>query len=173
MFLTSIVACIVLKNFNITNIVKYFVFCSLIVIAFVDLKIMIIPDTLIILNIGLIIGYFIFYKQAIFGVYSFMSKEIMYALVLNFLLLLVVILFQVFYKKEIMGYGDIKLLLVFGLMMGVTKLLLIIFISSFIAVIIELPQNKRKKQGFSFGPYLVLAFGIVYLFGDLIINILF
>ena len=60
-----------------------------------------------------------------------------------------------------------------GLMIGITKLILIIFISSFIALIIELPQVKNKKNGFAFGPYLVLSFVIVHLFGNNIIDYLF
>lgn len=164
---------ITLDNFVLTNIIKYLVLSSFIIIVFVDLKEMIIPDTLIIFEILLIIINYVIFNQSIFEQYKFNSNEIIFALVSVTILLVIVITVHLIWKKELMGYGDIKLLFVMGLMIGFTKLILIIFVSSFVALIIEAPQIRKKKNGFPFGPYLVLAFILVYLFGNNILDYLF
>ena len=74
-----------------------------------------------------------------------------------------VIFVHIVYKKEIMGYGDIKLIFVMGLMIGITKLLYGIFISSLVALIIEMFKKRKKSVAFPFGPYLILGFIIINL----------
>lgn len=164
---------ITLQNFEFLNIIKFGVLLSFIIIIFVDIKDMIIPDTLILFNVILIIINYVIFEQAIFENYRFNSNDIIYTLIFVFILLLIVVTVHLVWHKELIGYGDIKLMLVMGLMIGIIKLLLLIFVSSFIALIIEVPQTKKKKNGFPFGPYLVLAFIVVHLFGNNILNYLF
>lgn len=171
--LSIINAIITLDSFKVNDIIQFLVLSSFIVIVFVDLKDMIIPDTLILFNIILICLMYLEFNKAIFGIYQFVSSEIIYSIVFVSIILSIIIFIHIFYKVEIMGYGDIKLLYVMGLMSGFIKLLFILFISSFIALIIEMPQIKRKKSGFPFGPYLISAFVIMHLFGDKLISFVF
>jgi prepilin signal peptidase PulO-like enzyme (type II secretory pathway) len=156
-------AIISLKTFDVNNITKFIVLSSFIIIVFVDLKEMIIPDTLIVFNLVIIIIYYVLYNNAIFIYQPFNSFEIICAICFILMFLTTVIFVHIVYKKEIMGYGDIKLIFVMGLMIGITKLLYCIFISSLVALIIEMIKKRKKSVAFPFGPYLILGFIIINL----------
>ena len=78
-------------------------------------------------------------------------------------------------KKEIIGGGDLKLILASSLFLGFECLLLGIFVGSILAVVIELPlsYNKKLRQGhmLPFGPYLSYGFIISFLFGSNLLNL--
>lgn len=73
------------------------------------------------------------------------------------------------------GGGDVKLAVVLGLLAATPgRAFLLIFIASLIGTVVSLPlalQNRRKlKMQVPFGPFLLLATGIVVLFGPAITN---
>jgi leader peptidase (prepilin peptidase) / N-methyltransferase len=83
-------------------------------------------------------------------------------------------LFKLLTGKEGMGYGDFKLLAVFGALLGWQQLPLIILLSScvgaVVGVILLSVQGKDKATPIPFGPYIAAAGWIALLWGDAITN---
>ena len=62
------------------------------------------------------------------------------------------------FKKESMGGGDIKLMFIFGLVLGLPMTLVSIFIAAFIGLPISLYILYMKKEHeIPFGPFLAVA----------------
>uniref|UniRef100_UPI00356824A0 prepilin peptidase n=1 Tax=Pseudoalteromonas sp. TaxID=53249 RepID=UPI00356824A0 len=78
-------------------------------------------------------------------------------------------LFKLLTGKEGMGYGDFKLLAVFGALLGWQSLLTIILLSSVVGAVIGIAllsiQGKDKATPIPFGPYLAIAGWITMLWG--------
>ena len=144
---------------------------ALITLTMIDLDQQILPDniTLPFLWLGLLVNIqdtFCTLPQAILGA------------VLGYLILWFIYwIFKLITGKEGMGYGDFKLLAMLGAWVGVTGLLPIILISSFIGAItgITLILLKKHEKGhpIPFGPFLAGAGWIVFLYGDKIISYYF
>lgn len=83
-------------------------------------------------------------------------------------------LFKILTGKEGMGYGDFKLLAVFGAWLGWQMLPLVILLSSLVGAIVGITMivSKRLKQGnpIPFGPYIAAAGWIALLFGQQIVD---
>jgi leader peptidase (prepilin peptidase) / N-methyltransferase len=79
-------------------------------------------------------------------------------------------LFKLLTGKEGMGYGDFKLLAVFGALLGWQSLLTIILLSSVVGAVIGIAQlsiqGKDKATPIPFGPYLAIAGWITMLWGS-------
>lgn len=73
-----------------------------------------------------------------------------------------------------MGFGDVKLVFVLGLIVGWPAVILALFLSFFIGAIIGLglviSKRKKMKEALPFGPFLVLGVLIATLWGSQIIN---
>ncbi len=72
--------------------------------------------------------------------------------------------------KEGMGYGDFKLLAVFGALLGWQQLPLIILLSSLVGAVVGsvylAVQGKDKNNAIPFGPYIAAAGWIAMLWGE-------
>lgn len=83
-------------------------------------------------------------------------------------------LFKIITGKEGMGYGDFKLLAVFGAWLGWQMLPLVILLSSLVGAVVGVTMivSKRLKQGnpIPFGPYIAAAGWIALLFGQQIVD---
>ena len=83
-------------------------------------------------------------------------------------------LFKIITGKEGMGYGDFKLLAVFGAWFGWQVLPLIIILSSFVGAIIGISmvlfRSHDKSVPIPFGPYLAIAGWISMLWGPYIMS---
>ncbi len=81
-------------------------------------------------------------------------------------------LFKLVTKKEGMGYGDFKLLALFGAWFGWQSLGVIIILSSVAGAVIGISLILFKQQSFSkkipFGPYLAIAGWIFMIWGETI-----
>lgn len=81
-------------------------------------------------------------------------------------------LFKLLTGKEGMGYGDFKLLAIFGALLGWQQLPLIILLSSCVGavtgVIMLSIQGKHKATPIPFGPYIAAAGWIAMLWGETI-----
>lgn len=70
------------------------------------------------------------------------------------------------FKRESMGGGDIKLLFIFGMVLGWPTAILAIFLSSFIALPASLfLMGRNPEHEIPFGPFLVIAAMILLLTG--------
>lgn len=88
---------------------------------------------------------------------------------------------NIVFKKETMGFGDVKLMGALGLFFGWRSIIAISILSFFIAAIFSLVliiKNKLKKQDISefipFGPFIVLAtFIVMFIRLDMLIKLTF
>lgn len=164
-FLTGIlfVVCYLVFGFDSMLIISLVFVSTLLITIISDIKYMIIPDELIIFS-GLTL---FFLRIFLFG----FSINIIIDMIVPFLLMLLIKLFGDFvFKKESMGGGDIKLMLIFGLAIGWQMAIFSIFLASFIAFPFSLFLLIRKKEHIlPFGPYLSIA-AIIILFFQLDID---
>jgi len=137
---------------------------ALVALTFIDIDHMLLPDqiTLPLVWLALIaavLGYTVTPTDAIIGTAcGYLS------------LWSVFWLFKLLTGKEGMGYGDFKLLAVFGALLGWQSLLTIILLSSVVGAIIGIAlltvQGKDKATPIPFGPYLAIAGWITMLWGE-------
>ena len=79
---------------------------------------------------------------------------------------------DILFKRESMGGGDIKLLLVFGLVLGLPTSLFTIFIGSILALPVSLLSLKNNDNHIiPFGPFLSAAAILLILFNTTLTNI--
>ncbi|MEO3864301.1 prepilin peptidase [Rheinheimera fenheensis] len=83
-------------------------------------------------------------------------------------------LFKLLTGKEGMGYGDFKLMAIFGALLGWQQLPLIILLSSVVGAVIGILllsiQGKDKATPIPFGPYIAAAGWIALLWGEQLTN---
>ncbi|QBF83247.1 prepilin peptidase [Shewanella maritima] len=141
---------------------------ALIALTGIDLDEMLLPDqiTLPLLWLGLIINYqgvFVSLEDAVIGAAAgYLS---LWSVFWGFKLLT---------GKEGMGYGDFKLMAVFGAWLGWQMLPLIILLSSLVGAVIGIAMIATKKlhsgKPIPFGPYIAIAGWIALIWGHDIIN---
>ena len=87
------------------------------------------------------------------------------------------LLLNLFTKGKGMGLGDVKFALFPGLVLGFPQVIVWLFVSFVLGAVVGVAMLflKRLKFGakIAFGPFLVIGFWIVLLFGDTITNLLF
>jgi leader peptidase (prepilin peptidase)/N-methyltransferase len=137
----------------------------LIALAFIDIDKMLLPDqlTLPLLWLALV--------AAAVGVSTVDPTHAIIGAAFGYLSLWSVYwLFKLLTGKEGMGYGDFKLLAVFGALLGWQQLPLIILLSSLVGAVIGAlllsMQGKDKNNAIPFGPYIAAAGFIAMLWGE-------
>jgi leader peptidase (prepilin peptidase)/N-methyltransferase len=148
------------------------IFLSFVFLAifFIDLDFRIIPDSFtlpgIVIGLGLsfVPGAFVGWKEALIGIA--VGGSAFY---------LVGLLGELLFKKEAMGFGDVKLAAMMGAFLGWQNLLLILILASFLGSVvgIGLVLFSRRQAGSTyipFGPFLVLAAVIAIYAGERIIR---
>jgi len=148
------------------------VFISMAIIVIIsDYQTMIIPDEVLIVS-SILISIGLFIK----GGLDTLLFSIGNGLIAFGIMFLIKLLGDFLFKKESMGGGDIKLLFVFGLVLGYELGIISIFLASFIALPISLIIFYRKKENIiPFGPFLSISAIIILLSKiniDSIINML-
>ncbi len=140
----------------------------LVALAFIDIDHQLLPDVMVLpfLWIGLLVnlnGTFVDLPTAVIGAAA------------GYLTLWTVFqLFKLLTGKEGMGYGDFKLLALFGAWLGWKLLPLIILLSSFIGAIAGIAlimfRGRDRAQPIPFGPYLAAAGWVAMLWGEGIVR---
>jgi len=136
----------------------------LIALSFIDIDHQLLPDniTLPLLWLGLLLS--------LFGVYTDAHTSIIGAIAGYMVLWLVYQGFKLATGKEGMGYGDFKLLAVFGAWLGWQTLPMIILLSSLVGAIIGITMIIFAKRDHNtpipFGPYLAAAGWLALLWGN-------
>lgn len=139
----------------------------LIIIILSDIYYMIIEDSVLIFFGLLLIIEMFFIKGWLITLQSIGSGLIAFGI-----MFLLKLLGDFLFKKESLGGGDIKLMLVIGFMVGFDMAILSIFLAAIIALPISLVILKSKKDHeIPFGPFLALGCLIIY-FSHFDINIL-
>jgi leader peptidase (prepilin peptidase)/N-methyltransferase len=119
----------------------------------------IIPDSL--NMVGFIAGFAL--SWALHGTYTF---PLYGALTGFFGLFIPSYLFKVIRKKEGMGGGDMKLMAVVGVMLGIKSIFFVIFASAFLGAVFGIALqlvSRQKNIMLPFGPFIAAA-SIIYLF---------
>lgn len=141
---------------------------ALVALSFIDFDTMLLPDeiTLPLVWLGLILS--------IFGLTIAPTQAIIGACVGYLSLWSVYWAFKLATGKEGMGYGDFKLMAVFGAWLGWQSVFLILLLSSFVGaafvMAILYAQKKGKNTQVPFGPYIAIAGWIALLWGDSMIG---
>ncbi|MEA2065906.1 MAG: prepilin peptidase [Thermotogota bacterium] len=141
---------------------------GLIIVSFIDIELMIIPDTgLIITGIGA-------------ATFSYLRNDwpgILVQAVIIFGLMIVFYLFANYFKKDSFGFGDVELLAILGISLGFIGILFTIMLSSVIAllafILIKVIKSEKIKLDYRipFGPFIALAGYIIIFFLDGIRNL--
>lgn len=141
----------------------------LIVITFIDLKEMIIPDVLVLTILILSV----LYKMLNYFIYNIpfnIMESVLGLLLAGGLFLLIIVL-----SKGGMGGGDMTLIAALGFILGIKNILLNIFLSfllgAIISIILLATKIKTKKDPIPFGPFIILAFYIVVLWGEQLVDL--
>jgi len=137
---------------------------ALIALTFIDIDSHLLPDsiTLPLLWLGLLLS--------LFGIFTDTHTSIIGAIAGYMILWSVYQLFKLLTGKEGMGYGDFKLLAVFGAWLGWQTLPMIIILSSLVGAVIGIGMIIFVKRDHAtpipFGPYLAAAGWIALLWGE-------
>ena len=142
-----------------------------IVVLVTDITYYIIPDEVIV-TFSLVLILLQFLKGGVISV----GYHILTGIFLFLLMYLTMILGEKAFKKESLGGGDVKLLFVFGLVLEPMVGMVTIFLASIIALPISLiVLLKSKNNMIPFGPFLLLAFILLFYSGintNYLINLL-
>ncbi|MDD3122999.1 MAG: prepilin peptidase [Candidatus Izemoplasmatales bacterium] len=90
--------------------------------------------------------------------------------VLFFFLLILSVAGKKFFKKEVLGGGDIKLYLFIGLILPIINAFLSLFIASLIGFIYGIFQLKKHKNEIPLVPFISIGVIVAFFFGNSIIN---
>jgi len=137
---------------------------TLIALSFIDIDHQLLPDsmTLPMLWLGLFLS--------VFSIFTDTESSIIGAIAGYLSLWTVYQLFKLVTGKEGMGYGDFKLLSLFGAWLGWQYLPLIILLSSLVGAVIGISMVLLTKKDHNipipFGPYLAAAGWLALLWGD-------
>jgi len=142
---------------------EYLIFAwSLVVVSFIDLDLMILPDVFTLS--GIVIGL----AGALINPERSFYSSLAGVLMGGGFLWLIAYIYLVLRKEEGMGGGDIKLLAWIGAVLGWTSIPFVVLASSIVGSVIGLGLALRSKAGLKsvipFGPYLAMA-AILYLLG--------
>lgn len=136
------------------------IFSGLLAIYMTDFKYRIIPDQVLVFITIITSGYILFFYRS----------QVVGNLASALILCLFFFLLFVLTSGKGLGFGDVKYAFFMGLFLGFPKVV-IGFYTAFltgavVSVILILLGKKKFKQTVPFGPFLVIATGIAYIYGD-------
>jgi len=140
-------------------------------IFFIDLKHFIIPD---VLNYGIIVIAFLinFLRDLNLSFIQDIKMSLIGGIVGFFSIWVIIYLYKTFKKTEGMGMGDAKLMVGIGLLLGWQSIPFVLFLSAILGLLMVMPslleKKKTLKSEIPFGPYIITAGIIYYLYGDIL-----
>ncbi|MGL1958660.1 MAG: A24 family peptidase [Colwellia sp.] len=163
---TAILSLIIAYKFGVTaqTLLLLILTWGLICLTLIDLDHMLLPDqiTMPLLWLGLLVN--------INGLFVPLTEAIIGAAVGYMSLFSVFWLFKLLTGKEGMGFGDFKLLALFGAWLGWQLLPILILMASVVGAIIGISlmifKNHQRDQAIPFGPYLAVAGWVTLLWGE-------
>lgn len=149
------------NDFNLTLLLDCIVVSALILLSWIDFEYMIIPDSSILLI-------FVSSLALLCNEPNLLANRLTHALIFSFILFLFA-----FFSKAL-GYGDIKLIGVSTLYLGLERMFLALILSCFSATVIELLKvlllRKKMISKIPFGPYLSIGIMLVMFYYEPIIQ---
>ena len=140
-------------------------------LALFDLKYMLLPTKII--YSGFIMGVLYQLAQSILeNDYYYIINGLLGATVGYGLFCLLFYGSKYFLKKEGLGYGDVRLMGLIGMYIGIEYLAIMLIISSVLALLVGtvLFMKKGKSEAFPFGPFLCMGAVLMSLFGSQMIT---
>lgn len=166
MLLTAVIYVTLVYTFGIKDtiignldLIKFLILTPMLLSVFViDFKLQIIPNrlNLTIFEIGFIFAF----------LYGLSNVAITINMLLGMLVgggifLLITLLGGLFYGKEAMGFGDVKLMGALGLFFGLSNIIIITLVSFLIGAILSIAllatKIKKSDEYIPFGPFIVIA----------------
>ncbi|MCI8760013.1 MAG: prepilin peptidase [Clostridia bacterium] len=166
MLVTAIIYATLLYTFGIKetlianlDLIKYLLLTPMLLSVFViDYKLQIIPNrlNLTIFEIGFLFAF----------LYGLSNVAITINMLLGMLaggggFLLITLLGGLFYGKEAMGFGDVKLMGALGLYFGLSNIIIITLVSfligAILSIVLLLTKIKKSDEYIPFGPFIVIA----------------
>lgn len=158
--ITPILIIALLYKHGISNTFFIYSFISiiLVILTFVDIKAQIIPNELNFIGflVGIVIAYIVAVKDML------LSFDLLLGMITGAGIFILIALFAlVVYRKEGMGIGDIKLMGMLGLFLGVYNIIQVFIISFLVGAIISIfllvAKIKKSTDYIPFGPFIVIA----------------
>ncbi|CDI50615.1 prepilin peptidase [Clostridium tetani] len=149
--------------------IKYSIFiCFLIIVSVIDFKTMYVYFSTILITIFLRIGIFFLEGDKInFIFYNYFLAGFIPAVIICIIILL----------TSGMGWGDVEVIFIAGLFLGVKLCFLLTFLSFFMGAIISIAlvvtKIKSRKDAIAFVPYIALSSVICMFYGENIIHSIF
>lgn len=149
---------------------RVFLFSSLTVIFFIDLKYQLIPDLITLPGIAAGLLFSLLSRSPHF------YESLLGLFVGGGILCLIAIIGDRVFSKESMGGGDIKLAAMLGTFLGWQKVLLVLFLSSLLGAVIGIlflifSKKIREKRLIPFGPFMAIATVIGVFFGNQLVDL--
>jgi leader peptidase (prepilin peptidase)/N-methyltransferase len=142
---------------------------ALIALSMIDFDHQLLPDSITLPFLWLGVGI------AMFNVFCDLPTSVIGAMAGYLILWSVFWAFKLLTGKEGMGYGDFKLLSMFGAWLGWQNLPVIILLSSFVGAVVGISlivfRGRDKNIPIPFGPYIATAGWISMLWGDDLIDL--
>ena len=166
MLINAVIYIFLLYRYGIQNtiianldLIKFIILTPMLLSAFIiDYKIQIIPNrlNLTIFEVGIVIAF----------LYGLSNVAITINMLLGMLVgggifLLITLIGGLFYGKEAMGFGDVKLMGALGLFFGFSNIIIITLLSfllgAIISIILLISKIKKTDEYIPFGPFIVIA----------------
>ncbi|MDD4661831.1 MAG: prepilin peptidase [Candidatus Pacebacteria bacterium] len=159
-------------NLDFLNLIFFFFVSSYFIMIFIfDLKWFIIPDGLTFSGIAITLFY-LFLQTFILNVLT--PEELLVRVITAFAVFLFFFALYFFSEGKAMGFGDVKLVVFLGLLLGFPNILPALFIAFALGAIIGLLMMAFKKRGMKseipFGPFLVFGTFVSLFFGQYFIT---
>ena len=147
------------------DLIKYIILTPMLLSVFViDYRQQIIPNrlNLTIFEVGLVFAF----------LYGLSDVAITFNMLLGMLVgggifLLITLVGGMFYGKEAMGFGDVKLMAALGLYFGFSNIIAITLVSflvgAILSIILLISRKKKSNEYIPFGPFIVIATFMVML----------
>jgi leader peptidase (prepilin peptidase)/N-methyltransferase len=151
--------CYLVFGFSINLAISLTFISMLLIIIISDYQTMTIPDELLVFS-GILLIIELAFKNNIKVVNNIIDGIIMFSI-----MLLIKLIADRLFKKESMGGGDIKLMFIYGLVLGWPTSCISICLASFIGLPISLIMLKKTHEHeIPFGPFLAIAAIILVIF---------
>jgi leader peptidase (prepilin peptidase) / N-methyltransferase len=162
-----ILSCFYVYGFSFLFFKTYIFMFGLLIIFFTDLKEQIVPDSISISFIILGLASAIYEKNILDSIYG---------LIIGFSIFFIIgFIAKLYYKKDALGFGDVKLIAAIGSFWG-TKIMLLTTYFSFliggiIGLILIISGLKKRTDYIPFGPSIIIAFVTILVWGNKIWNL--